>query len=250
MLKSDFGEFISLSEIEDVDGPHMFGFDTLSKDQLAPHVPSTVVIDGFSRVLEVQKQAPVKFGSSSIQQSSETTSSEAYSSYAIKEVSRFQLLIAAVDTFTNVPEDQLLTTLTENDYQRLVEALDKLIDGVGESENHLLVLLMRFIGKVIEKYEEKSDATAWNESLEGKGVEWESELPLSTQGLEAAYSDDEPEYTTDMLIEVNPDYEDPDREQESRLPLSTQGLEAAYSDDEPEYTTDMLVEVNPDYEKK
>ena len=155
-----------------------------------------------------------------------------------------------MDTFVNVTEDQLLTELTENDYHMLVEALDKLIDIVGESENHLLTLLMRFIGKLIERYEEKSDTTGWNESLEGEESTWESGLPLPAQGLEAAYSDDEPEYTTDMLVEVNPDYEDPDKEQGSGLHLSAQGLEAAYSDDEPEYTTDMLVEVNPDYEKK
>ena len=167
------------------------------KSNLHPHAPSAADIDEFSRALGVQEQAPVKFNSSSIQQSSETTSSAAYNSYAIKEVSRFPLIIAAVDAFTNVPENQILTTLTENDYQRLVAALDKLIDVVGESENHLLSLLMHFIGKLIEKYEEESDATAWNESLEGEEAESESELPLFSQGLEAAYGNNEPEYTPD-----------------------------------------------------
>ena len=253
MLRAYLGEFTPSPEIEDADGLDIFGLDTLSKEQLAPHAPSAADIDEFSPALGVQEQAPVKFSSSPIQQSSGTTSSvAALRSYAAKEVSGFQLLVAAVDAFVNLTEDQLLTTLTENDYQRLVAALDKLIDVIGESENHLLSLLMRFIGKLIEKYEEKSDAAGWDELKESleEEVKWGSGLPLSAQGLEAAYSDDEPEYTTDMLIEVNPDYEDPDREQGSGLRLSAQGLEAAYSDDEPEYTTDMLVEVNPDYEKK
>ena len=49
--------------------------------------------------LGVQEQAPVKFNSSSIQESSETTSAIAgQRSYATQEVSRFQLLVAAVDT--------------------------------------------------------------------------------------------------------------------------------------------------------
>ncbi len=210
MLKADFGEFIPSPEIEDADEADVFRYDMWSKVQPLPHAPSVTDIDEFGRALGVQKQAPVKFGSSPMQQSSETTSSIVrLSRYMIKEDSRIQLLVAVADAFANVTENQLLTALTENDYQRLVEALDKLIDAIGESENHLLTLLMSFIGKLIEKYEEKFDLANWDDSLEGTEVEaeYESGLPLSAQGLEAAYSDDEPAYTTDMLIEVNPDYE-------------------------------------------
>lgn len=32
------------------------------------------------------------------------------------------------------------------------------------------------------------------------------EKPISARGLEGAYSDDEPEYTLDALVAVNPDY--------------------------------------------
>ena len=32
-------------------------------------------------------------------------------------------------------------------------------------------------------------------------------LRVSAQGLEAAYGDDEPEYTADLIKEANPDYE-------------------------------------------
>jgi len=37
--------------------------------------------------------------------------------------------------------------------------------------------------------------------------EREDWLRLSAEGLEVAYGDDEPEYTLDMLKEINPDYE-------------------------------------------
>jgi uncharacterized protein (DUF1778 family) len=251
MLKADLEEFTPSPEIKDTDELDMFGLDILSKEQLAPHAPSAADIDEFNRALGAQEQAPVKFSSSPIQQSSETTASAAVLRfYATREVNRFQLLIAAVDTLVNITEDQLLTTLTENDYQRLVAALDKLIDVVGESENHLLSLLMHFIGKLIEKYEEESDATAWNESLEGEEAESESELPLFSQGLEAAYGNNEPEYTPDMLISINPDYAGLDEKGAIGLRLPARGLEAAYSNDEPEYTLDMLTSANPDHDEK
>jgi hypothetical protein len=37
--------------------------------------------------------------------------------------------------------------------------------------------------------------------------EHEDWLRLSAKGLASAYSDDEPEYTLDSIIEMNPDYE-------------------------------------------
>ena len=73
------------------------------------------------------------------------------------------------------------------------------------------------------------------------------EKPISARGLEGAYSDDEPEYTLDMLVAVNPDYKGTRKACNTMVPISARGLEGAYSDDEPEYTLDMLVAVNPDY---
>ena len=58
--------------------------------------------------------------------------------------------------------------------------------------------------------------------------------PLS--GLAAAYGEDEPEYTLDMLINKNPD---------DTLGASLSELAAAYGEDEPEYTLDMLINENP-----
>ena len=81
-------------------------------------------------------------------------------------------------------------------------------------------------------------------------AEWGSDLRLPVRGLEAAYDDDEPEYTLDMLTEVNPDYAGLDENGEVSLRLPPRGLEAAYSNDEPEYTLDMLISINPDYDEK
>ena len=44
---------------------------------------------------------------------------------------------------------------TEGEYQRLVALLDKVIDIVGENENHPLASLMEVVGVLIEKYEDE-----------------------------------------------------------------------------------------------
>ena len=121
-------------------------------------------------------------------------------------------------------EDQLFASLTGGNYQQLVEVLDRLIEVVGENEDHFLAPLMDFVGKLIEKYQEESDMTTSN--------------TVHMSGLAAAYGEDEPEYTLDMLINENPDYEQG---------TSVSGLAAAYGEDEPEYTLDMLINENPDY---
>ena len=85
-----------------------------------------------------------------------------------------------------------------------------------------------------------------------KKEEVEAKQPLgaraSVRGLESAYSDDEPEYTLDMLIVVNPDYKGSPEKCNATSHLPARGLEGAYDDDEPEYTLDMLAALNPDYE--
>ena len=43
----------------------------------------------------------------------------------------------------------------ESEYQRLVTALDDLIDVVGENENHPLASSMEEIGVLIERYEDE-----------------------------------------------------------------------------------------------
>ena len=85
---------------------------------------------------------------------------------------------------------------TESDYQRLSTLREELIVLIGESENHPLVSLMEVVETLIEKYESEQEAT-----------EREAWYNLSMKLLARAYREDEPEYTTDMLKWVNPDYE-------------------------------------------
>lgn len=44
---------------------------------------------------------------------------------------------------------------TEEEYQRLVSFLDRLIDEVGEDETHPLASLMEILGVLVEKYEDE-----------------------------------------------------------------------------------------------
>ena len=215
-----------------------------------------------------QKQAPVRFDSSQTLQGSDTIMSLAaalgtfgaqwrntaqfaltmlFASLGNSDAeadSPSQWLAATVDTLVGAPEDQFLDALTEDDRQRFVASLDKLIDVVGEDESHFLAPLMHFIGNLIEKYEEEMDMKAWEELLNKEESETSSSSgvrPLA-RGLELAYGDDEPEYTLDMLTEVNPDYAGLDENGEVSLRVPARGLELAYGDDEPEYTLDMLIE--------
>ena len=218
-----------------------------------------------------QKQAPIRFDSSTLEGSDTIMSLAALGIFGsqwrntaqfaltmlfaslgnsdAKADSPSQLLATIVDTLVNVPEDQFLDTLTEEDHQRFVASLDKLIDVVGEDETHPLAPLMHFIGNLIEKYEEQSTMANWTESLNREEIktDLDSEMRLPARGLEAAYGDDEPEYTLDMLISVNPDYAGLDENGEVSIRLPARGLEAAYGDDEPEYTLDMLISVNPEH---
>jgi HTH-type transcriptional regulator/antitoxin HigA len=43
----------------------------------------------------------------------------------------------------------------EEDYQELVQFLDRVTDEVGEDENHSLASLMDVLGVLIEKYEDE-----------------------------------------------------------------------------------------------
>ena len=219
-----------------------------------------------------QKQASVRFGSSPVPQGFETimalaalgisgaqwrgtaqfTSAMllgALSDSEAKASSPSQLIAATVDTLVEANEDQFLASLTDVDRQQLIASLDKLIDVVGENENHFLAPLMNFIGNLIEKYEEQSTMENRTESVDRKETETERDasMRLPVRGLEAAYGDDEPEYTLDMLTSVNPDYAGFDGNGKVSMRLPVRGLEAAYGDDEPEYTLDMLISVNPEH---
>lgn len=48
----------------------------------------------------------------------------------------------------------------EREYRQLVKLLDRLIDEVGENENHPLASMMEVLGVLIEKYEEHVEELA------------------------------------------------------------------------------------------
>lgn len=127
------------------------------------------------------------------------------------------LLAAIANTFIGVDEDTFFASVTSADYEQLIATLDALIDVVGEDKNHLLAPLMEFIGNLVEK-------------------------------CQVVYGEDEPKYTPDMLISLNPDAEEPNAKWSTGAPSGAHGLEAAYGENEPEYTPDMLIAINPEYE--
>lgn len=49
----------------------------------------------------------------------------------------------------------LFVPRNEREYRQLVKLLDRLIDEVGEHENHPMASLMEVIGVLIEKYEDE-----------------------------------------------------------------------------------------------
>ncbi len=238
-LMAATNEFISVSERTN---RAPFGGDLLHKIPLTPHVPTHENVYEFGNVGESvsgfrghrsRKQAPPKLDNPN-------------SMLSIRKADGFpQLLLAAIDSLAGVTEDQLLTSLTADDHQRLVASLDKLIGVIGKNENHFLAPLMDFISDLIEKC----------------GEEFNMKEELTR---------DEAEYTLDMLIAVNPDYEDASEEWGYRLslpdsnpetacndadilwyakqPTEMENPETACNDADPEYTLDMLIAVNPDYE--
>ncbi len=55
-------------------------------------------------------------------------------------------------------EPALRVPHNEREYRRLVKLLDRLVDEVGENENHPLASLMEVLGVLIERYEDDNVA--------------------------------------------------------------------------------------------
>jgi len=55
-------------------------------------------------------------------------------------------------------EPTLRVPHNEREYRQLVKLLDRLVDEVGEDENHPLASLMEVLGVLIEKYEDDTVA--------------------------------------------------------------------------------------------
>lgn len=55
-------------------------------------------------------------------------------------------------------EPALRVPHSEPEYRRLVKLLDRLVDEVGENENHPLASLMEVLGVLVGKYEDENVA--------------------------------------------------------------------------------------------
>jgi len=55
-------------------------------------------------------------------------------------------------------EPTLRVPHNDREYRQLVKLLDRLVDEVGEDENHPLASLMEVLGVLIEKYEDENVA--------------------------------------------------------------------------------------------
>ena len=55
-------------------------------------------------------------------------------------------------------EPTLRVPHNDREYRQLVKLLDRLVDEVGEDENHPLASLMEVLGVLIEKYEDDNVA--------------------------------------------------------------------------------------------
>ena len=250
----------------------------LREKQGSPHVPPTINLAELDlmpddarepRAFRVRNQATVRLSLAPVFYSSERT--QALQTPGILEAERqttgqtalvralaalkpsdaqadssSQLLVDAIEILVDVMGDQFLASLTDDDCQRLVAARDKLADLVGKAENHIFVPLKDFIENLIEKYEEKFDVAILAENADPR----EALSGLGAMGLEAAYSDDEPEYIDVTFIERNPNYTGIRAELSNEKHSSRGALAAAYGDDEPEYTDATFIEVNPNYDKK
>jgi HTH-type transcriptional regulator/antitoxin HigA len=62
--------------------------------------------------------------------------------------------------FQPMPQVEPILRVPHNDreYRQLVKQLDRLVDEVGENENHPLASMMEVIGVLIEKYEDENVA--------------------------------------------------------------------------------------------
>jgi HTH-type transcriptional regulator / antitoxin HigA len=68
-----------------------------------------------------------------------------------KRLNEFAEEHSAVEPTLRVPHN-------EREYRQLVKLLDRLVDEVGEDENHPLAPLMEVLGVLIEKYEDENVA--------------------------------------------------------------------------------------------
>ena len=149
-------------------------------------------------------------------------------------VSVSESLAATVQTLVHLNEAEFLASLTPDSYQQLTAVQAALSTVVGEDENHLFAPLATFITNLIKNHVDSPKILA-------------SDKVRPVRGHAEEANADEPDYTADMLISVNPHYEDPSETWNGDArPVRGHAEEA--NEDEPDYTADMLISVNPHYE--
>ena len=144
-------------------------------------------------------------------------------------------LAATVQTLVRLNEEEFLTSLTPDSYQQLTAVQAALSTVVGEDENHLFAPLATFISNLIKNQEDERKIRV-------------SDKTRPMRGHAEKATEAEPEYTADMLISVNPHYEEPS-ETWNGTARPVRGRAEKTTEDEPEYTTDMLISANPHYEE-
>ena len=154
---------------EDAEGFSLFDL-SISETQSVPHRKSTIHLETLKSTFEninehlpfeSQKQVPVKFDPSPMLQNFDLLA--ARSAFVAKAGGSSQSLVTVVEALVEIvgkSVDQLAASLTIDDYQRLAAAREKLIDTVGEDENHFLTPLINFIGNLIKIRDEESNSSA------------------------------------------------------------------------------------------
>ena len=149
-------------------------------------------------------------------------------------VSVSESLAATVQTLVRLNEAEFLTSLTPDSYQQLTAVQTALSTVVGKDENHLFAPLATFITNLIKNHVDSPKILAGDKGR-----------PVREHAEEA--NEDEPEYTADMLISVNPHYEDPSETWNIGARPVRERAENA-NEDERDLRTKPLTKGNPNYE--
>ena len=154
---------------------------------------------------------------------------------SVASVSVSESLAATVQTLVRLNEEEFFSSLTPDSYQQLTAVQAALSTVVGEDENHLFAPLATFISNLIKNQEDERKIRA-------------SDKTRPVRGRAETATEAEPEYTADMLISVNPHYEEPGETWNSTA-RPVRGHAEKTTEAEPEYAADMLISVNPHYEE-
>ena len=137
--------------------------ETQSASRHEPKIYPEMLESAFENInehlsFESQKQASVKFASSLMLQNFDLLAAPSVFVAKVGDSSRsIVATVVALVEIVGESIDQLAASLTTDDYQRLAAARKKLIDTVGEDENHFLTPLIDFITNLIRNCDQESN---------------------------------------------------------------------------------------------